>query len=207
MSTDHPRSGVSDLNEDTTSPQDSRLRPSASETPSVPAESISHARPIASVVPLDLAPSGDAAVANHPASGGESAAPVTATTSTTTIPANDTNTVAQSQKLRSPSMETEEPKTGAEIPSDQSDDALGKEAEDAGPTLHITLLLTTGSRHPFTIDGRYLRKRSVNVENHDPFAISVYTLKELIWREWRSGESFPKERGKGNRPREYRMRF
>jgi hypothetical protein len=32
----------------------------------------------------------------------------------------------------------------------------GKEVEeDAGPSLAITLLLTTGSRHPFTIDGKY----------------------------------------------------
>ncbi|KAE8354382.1 ubiquitin-related domain-containing protein [Aspergillus coremiiformis] len=57
--------------------------------------------------------------------------------------------------------------------------------EDQGPSLVITLLLTSGSRHPFQIDGQYLRKRSVNVENYDPFAMSVYTLKELIWREWR----------------------
>lgn len=63
-----------------------------------------------------------------------------------------------------------------------------KEMEDTGPSLVITLLLTTGARHPFKIDGKYLRKRSVNVDNHDPFAMSVYTLKELIWREWRSGK-------------------
>ncbi|RAL13034.1 uncharacterized protein BO97DRAFT_50777 [Aspergillus homomorphus CBS 101889] len=60
-----------------------------------------------------------------------------------------------------------------------------KEEEDSGPHLVITLLLITGSRHPFKIDAAYLKKQSVNVENHDPFAMSVYTLKELIWREWR----------------------
>jgi hypothetical protein len=86
-----------------------------------------------------------------------------------------------------PSTESEELKPGAELSSEQ-EDAEGKEI-DAGPSLDITLLLTTGSRHPFTIDGPYLRKRSVNVENYDPFAMSVYTLKELIWREWRAGES------------------
>lgn len=69
----------------------------------------------------------------------------------------------------------------AEQPSQESD---AKE-EDNGPSLVITLLLTSGSRHPFKIDGQYLRKRSVNVENYDPFAMSVYTLKELIFREWR----------------------
>jgi hypothetical protein len=114
---------------------------------------------------------------------------MTATTSTTTTPANDTaNAVAQPQNLGTPSMGIQESKSGADLSSDQSEDISGKEVEDAGPSLAITLLLTTGSRHPFTIDGKYLRKQSVNVENDDPFAMSVYTLKELIWREWRSGE-------------------
>lgn len=65
--------------------------------------------------------------------------------------------------------------------------APAKEAEDEGPSLVITLLLITGARHPFKIDGKYLRKRAVNVENYDPFRMSVYTLKELILREWRPG--------------------
>jgi len=82
-------------------------------------------------------------------------------------------------------MDTDEPKTVPETSTEHSDDE-GKEV-DTGPSLVITLLLTTGSRHPFAIDGKYLRKRSVNVENNDPFLMSVYTLKELIWREWRSG--------------------
>jgi hypothetical protein len=61
-----------------------------------------------------------------------------------------------------------------------------------GPVCNITLLLTTGSRHPYKIDGRYLGKRNVVVPEQtesgqpDPFSISIYTLKELILREWRS---------------------
>lgn len=62
-----------------------------------------------------------------------------------------------------------------------------KETEETGPELVITLLLTTGARHPFRIDRKYLRRRSVKVDNDDPFNMSVYTLKELIWREWRAG--------------------
>jgi hypothetical protein len=64
-------------------------------------------------------------------------------------------------------------------------------AHDAGPVLVITLLLTSGARHPYKIDEKYLTKRNVTVpgvtENgkKDPFSISVYTLKELILREWR----------------------
>jgi hypothetical protein len=69
--------------------------------------------------------------------------------------------------------------------SDASDAAPAKEVESPSPSLTITLLLTTGSRHPFEIDGKYLRKRGINVESNDPFAMSVYTLKELIWKEWR----------------------
>ena len=59
------------------------------------------------------------------------------------------------------------------------------------PVLNITLMLTTGARHPYKIDEKYLFKRNVNVpgtmENgrKDPASISVYTLKELILREWR----------------------
>lgn len=47
------------------------------------------------------------------------------------------------------------------------------------------LLLTTGARHPYKIDEKYLKKRNVTVEAMDPYNISVYTLKELIWRDWR----------------------
>ncbi|TGO90593.1 hypothetical protein BPOR_0058g00120 [Botrytis porri] len=62
---------------------------------------------------------------------------------------------------------------------------------DGGPRILITLLLTSGARHPYKIDEKYLTKRSVAVpgvtENgkKDPLTISVYTLKELILREWR----------------------
>jgi len=51
--------------------------------------------------------------------------------------------------------------------------------------------LGSGARHPYKLDERYLTKRNVVVpgvtENgkKDPFSISVYTLKELILREWR----------------------
>lgn len=58
-----------------------------------------------------------------------------------------------------------------------------------GPTVVIMLLLTTGARHPYKIDEKYLKKRNVTVEEMDPYNISVYTLKELIWRDWREGTS------------------
>jgi hypothetical protein len=62
----------------------------------------------------------------------------------------------------------------------------------SGPVIIINLLLSsTGTRHPYRIDQKYLAKRNVTAENEtgdfDPFVISVYTLKELIWRDWREG--------------------
>jgi hypothetical protein len=61
----------------------------------------------------------------------------------------------------------------------------------ANPVCSITLLLTSGARHPYKLDEKYLTKRNVAVPGvtesgkKDPFSISVYTLKELILREWR----------------------
>ncbi|KAM5348185.1 hypothetical protein ACJ41O_008009 [Fusarium nematophilum] len=61
-----------------------------------------------------------------------------------------------------------------------------------GPVCNITLLLTSGSRHPYKIDAKYLSRRNVDIPDEtesgqpDPFSISIYTLKELILREWRS---------------------
>ncbi|KAI9822812.1 MAG: hypothetical protein M1826_000391 [Phylliscum demangeonii] len=60
-----------------------------------------------------------------------------------------------------------------------------RETSGPGSTLLITLLLTTGARHPYKIDDKYLKKRNIEVPDNDPFEISTYTLKELIWREWR----------------------
>ncbi|KAF1814215.1 hypothetical protein P152DRAFT_264159 [Eremomyces bilateralis CBS 781.70] len=49
----------------------------------------------------------------------------------------------------------------------------------------ITLLLTSGARHAMRIDEKYLGKRSMKAEDGDPFNISVYNLKELVWNEWK----------------------
>lgn len=189
---DHTTPGAS------ASPQDSQPHSPAAELSSIPAQSDFTPDSVVSAVQTR---SGDAAAANHPATGGESTAPVpvTAKTSTTTPPHNTTDAIAQPQPTEIPPMDTEEAKDHAEVSSESFEEVAGKETEDAGPSLHITLLLTTGSRHPFTIDGKYLRKRSVNVENYDPFAMSVYTLKELIWREWRSGKSIAESMHDWNR--------
>ena len=72
-------------------------------------------------------------------------------------------------------------------PADSTDPA------DGGDTMavEIMLLLTTVARHPFRIDEKYLTKRNVTVTGKtadgkmDPSSITVYTLKELILRDWR----------------------
>lgn len=72
-------------------------------------------------------------------------------------------------------------------PSSDKPTPLPKEAESAG-VLMITLLLTNGARHPYKIDDKYLKKRNVNVDGNNPINLSIYDLKNLIWREWREGE-------------------
>lgn len=72
-----------------------------------------------------------------------------------------------------------------------SSDTMPTSSEAGSSIVNITLLLTTGARHPYKIDDKYLTKRNVNVPGvteggkKDPYSISVYTLKELILREWR----------------------
>ncbi|KAH7035480.1 uncharacterized protein B0I36DRAFT_360836 [Microdochium trichocladiopsis] len=55
----------------------------------------------------------------------------------------------------------------------------------------MLVLVSNGNRHPFRIDEKYLTKRNVTITGNsedgrpDPSSITVYTLKELILREWR----------------------
>lgn len=72
------------------------------------------------------------------------------------------------------------------------DDITVAPGHSEGPVCNITLLLTSGSRHPYRIDAKYLSRRNVAIPDAneagqpDPFSISIYTLKELILREWRN---------------------
>ncbi|KAL9058086.1 MAG: hypothetical protein Q9162_001948 [Coniocarpon cinnabarinum] len=62
------------------------------------------------------------------------------------------------------------------------------------PALQLIILLVSGARHPFTISESFLQKRGISSAKAsskkgsttlDPYGISGYTLKELIWRDWR----------------------
>ncbi|EED22125.1 conserved hypothetical protein [Talaromyces stipitatus ATCC 10500] len=132
----------------------------------------------------------DTEIENNSSSSATTAAP--AVESTEEIPAATVIATASAptQPLAS-SSKPEVPETVKTTEEGESSDPAQPpkettEAEETGPELVITLLLTTGARHPFRIDRKYLKRRSVKVENDDPFNMSVYTLKELIWREWRS---------------------
>jgi len=67
-----------------------------------------------------------------------------------------------------------------------------------GPVIQFTLLLaSSGTRHPYQINEKYLSKRNIQAQGEDdrfdPSTISVYTLKELILKDWREGKLFPLE--------------
>ncbi|KAI0889573.1 uncharacterized protein GGS22DRAFT_1374 [Annulohypoxylon maeteangense] len=76
-------------------------------------------------------------------------------------------------------------------------DPASNPAESGDLAVDIMLLLTSGARHPFRIDEKYLSKRNVTVTGKtedgkmDPFSITVYTLKELILRDWRKEWDHP----------------
>ncbi|KAL5601382.1 hypothetical protein BROUX41_002631 [Berkeleyomyces rouxiae] len=96
-------------------------------------------------------------------------------------------TAAQPSRSRSPSLEAREPAPAADTATASLD---GDSDGDAEPACLISLLLSSGARHAYKIDDRYLAKRGVDAEpavpgaKRDPFGISVYTLKELVLREW-----------------------
>jgi hypothetical protein len=134
---------------------------------------------------------------------GGSAGPLESTSHTISAPETSTAPLSSSAKEPAavPSNSIATP-LSAPLPPTTGDDAIAVgpatdtpaspvATSEAGPVLVITLLLTSGARHPYKIDERYLVKRNVTVPGttesgkKDPFSISVYTLKELILREWR----------------------
>jgi hypothetical protein len=105
--------------------------------------------------------------------------------------------ISPSETTQQPTSSSAAPPARNELNRTETEAALGPSTDGPaanpdntnGPTVVIMLLLTTGARHPYKIDERYLKKRNVTVEDMDPYNISVYTLKELIWRDWREGTS------------------
>ena len=108
-----------------------------------------------------------------------------------TVPPTHTVQVSSPSSLSAPPLTRE--KTAPAIgPATDKPTPLPKESEIEGPVLYITLLLSsTGARHPYKLDAKYLRKRNVLVDGNNPINISLYKLKELILRDWREGEEIP----------------
>ncbi|KAH8172903.1 ubiquitin-2 like rad60 SUMO-like domain-containing protein [Sarocladium implicatum] len=164
----------------------------------VPMETMSQPQPESSSIPAPA--SSDAA----PASAATQAASVTdAGVPVTSSDKSGATADAQSTDKSKDDDETAASTAAAPKVKDRSDSimAIGPAQDDItsmspggadGPVCQITLLLTTGTRHPYKIDARYLSRRNVPIPDNteagqpDPFSISVYTLKELILREWRS---------------------
>ncbi len=101
-------------------------------------------------------------------------------------------TAGQTNKSAQPSSPplTREKTVPAIGPATDKPTPVPKESEIEGPLLYITLLLSsTGARHPYKLDEKYLKKRNVVVEGNNPINLSLYKLKELILRDWREGET------------------
>ncbi|KNG51497.1 ubiquitin protein [Stemphylium lycopersici] len=117
------------------------------------------------------------------------AAPATAPIATPTPPKVESSTSEDAPATASPSAKPAPPsalnRAETEAIGPSTDTPAANPDNTNGPVLVIMLLLTSGSRHPYKIEEKYLKKRNVKVENMDPYNISVYTLKELIWRDWR----------------------
>lgn len=78
------------------------------------------------------------------------------------------------------------PPTTAISPSTTTDPSTSSPVDPSIPAAQITLLLSNSNRHAYRIDNRYLTRRGVTVEDGDPFNLTVYQMKELIMRDWRT---------------------
>jgi len=169
---------LSDVSIPTTSPITSLFPPTStsamSESTPNPTSSTEESKPEASSSST-AGPSSDPEIKSH-------TAPATTTSSAAAEPSSSLSITPQIQRLDSVAIG---PSTDdIEHPKETT------VTDEAGPVLLITLLIPSGARHPYKLDDKYLTKRNVNAPlsefgKKDPFSISVYTLKELILREWR----------------------
>ncbi|KAL0632390.1 hypothetical protein Q9L58_008713 [Maublancomyces gigas] len=90
-----------------------------------------------------------------------------------------------------PTAVTTVPVTGESPPSPEM--RTPSSSPPIGPSvvaLSVTLLLISGVRHQFTMDETYLEQHSVKAQSgkeslRDPFEMSVWQLKECIWKDWK----------------------
>ncbi|KAK8052280.1 hypothetical protein PG993_003665 [Apiospora rasikravindrae] len=134
--------------------------------------------------------------AQETASAAQSSSQNTATSATPAEGEESTSTTTKS-KGKAPAPVTppsQDPLTIGHTPSEEP-------AAKGDMVVEILLISTAASsRHPFKITEKYLTKRNVNVPGltddgkMDILSITVYSLKELILREWRKEwETAPRE--------------
>jgi Ubiquitin-2 like Rad60 SUMO-like len=146
--------------------------------------SIPETSPLTSLFPPATAEGDIAAASSISAGVAASTGHTISAAGASTEPATKDPAASSSSPAVSPLSAQSQVATGA-------DSIVPAAGEKEVPVLVITLLLTSGARHPYKIDEKYLTKRNVTIPattesgRKDPFSISVYTLKELILREWR----------------------
>ncbi|EAT85827.2 hypothetical protein SNOG_07176 [Parastagonospora nodorum SN15] len=139
--------------------------------------------------PSDAVPASTTMAAPASAETSTSAAPaeITVPHTTESITAQPSQTAVASSAKPAPPTALNRAETEAIGPSTDTPAAVPDASN--GPVVVIMLLLpSTGARHPYKIDEKYLKKRGVDVADMDPYNIDVYTLKELIWRDWREAQ-------------------
>ncbi|KAF2152355.1 hypothetical protein K461DRAFT_268318 [Myriangium duriaei CBS 260.36] len=180
---------------------------SSSQSPSLPALELGNMSlsPSTTVSPeaglTDTSPQGTQVRAGENVSGGDGHSAI-ATKSTEPVESE-----TQPQAVVDPGEEAKDgPPAPLPLTIDTSAPALARQNSEAiGPDLptpmlqnfpqtgphiqFILLLASAGTRHPFQLNERYLKRRNVAAMGmdgkFDPSVISVYNLKELIFKDWR----------------------
>jgi hypothetical protein len=130
---------------------------------------------------------------NPPALSPQSPPSTLPTTTTVTSAESDGNPIATTETAQ------EAPTAITDSDTTQLDDS--NNIETTSPTINttttpptsppvvvrISLLLTTGIRHAMTLTKGSLKKKGFLPEDNDPYSLTVYQLKQMIFNEWRAG--------------------
>ncbi|KAK6332330.1 hypothetical protein TWF696_003048 [Orbilia brochopaga] len=106
--------------------------------------------------------------------------PTAANTNTNTITAESNTNTNTNTNMDASTAPTET----AEAPAIAPPQPPVVEEETSG--IVITLLLLSGARTTFTLNGGFLARH--NVTHTDPMQMTVYNLKECVWRDWKEDE-------------------
>lgn len=75
-------------------------------------------------------------------------------------------------------------------PATEGAPTIASSSSSGALVLSITLMTSTGARHPYRIDEKYLANRNLLARTaagtFEPRELKGYSLKELIWTDWRT---------------------